>query len=134
MRILGRIHSLFFWLGKFVPEEEILEGQKLPLRDIVFNFVANPDPTDEEVEAAMSLAAALDKRAKELEEQLKDDPGLTRGQAHMLMDEINGLLRAVDEIHRSKGAEERLKAAALMARIKDEKRWLDFVKEVQKGI
>jgi hypothetical protein len=34
-RILGRIHSLLFWLGKFIPEEELLEGEKVPLRDVI---------------------------------------------------------------------------------------------------
>jgi hypothetical protein len=128
--ILGRIHSLLFWVGKFIPEEEMLEGQKVPLRDIVFHFVGKPDPTPEEVEAALSLARVLEKRAKELEICLKECPGLTKGKAHMMMDEANGLLRAVDEIHHAKGADERVKAWALMSKVKDEKRWLSFIKEV----
>ena len=129
-KILARIHSLLYWLGEFIPEEEILEGQKLPLRDIVYQFIIKPNPSDEEVEAALSLANALNKKAKEQEACLQSCEGLTKGQAHQIMDEINGLLRAVDEIRHSKGADEMIKSVALMARVNDEKRWLAFVKEV----
>ena len=128
-RVLARVHSLLYWVGKFIPEEEILEDQKVPLRDIVFHFIANPNPSPEEVEGALSLANAIDRKAKELEVSLKESPDLTKGQAHMMMDEINGLLRAVDEIHHAKGADERLKAMALMSKVNDEKRWLTFINE-----
>jgi len=128
--ILGRIHSLLFWVGKFIPEDELLEGQVVPLRDIVFHFVGKTDPSPEEVEAALSLANVLKRRAKELETCLSKCPDLTKGRAHMIMDETNGLLRAIDEIHHAKGADERMKVQALMSKVKDEKQWLNFIKEV----
>jgi hypothetical protein len=128
-KVLARVHSLLFWVGKFIPEEELLQGQMVPLRDIVFRFLVKPDPSAEEVEAALSLADVMERKAREQEKCLRECPGLTRGQAHMMMDEINGLLRAVDEIHHAKGADERIKAQALMTRVRDEKRWLTFIKE-----
>jgi hypothetical protein len=66
-RIMARIHSLLFWLGKFIPEEELLEGQRIPLREIIFNFISKAEPSEEEVEEAMSLAEALQRKAKALE-------------------------------------------------------------------
>jgi Family of unknown function (DUF5788) len=129
-RILARIHSALYWLGKFIPEEEILEGKKVPLRDIIYKFVTKPTPSDEEVAAALSLSDSMQSKARDLEASLKSEQHLTKGQAHMLLDEICGLLRAVDEIRTSKGADAQLKARMLMAKIRDEKRWQEFIKSV----
>jgi len=128
-RILSRIHSLLYWLGKFIPEEELLEGQKVKLRDVIYAYVTKPNPTPEEVEGALSLAEALDKKARALEDDLRAKK-LSKGQAHLLLDEICGLLRAVEEIRKSKGPEAQVKALALMSKVKDERRWLEFVKQV----
>jgi hypothetical protein len=46
----------------------------------------------------------------------------------LLLDEICGLLRAVDEIRHAKVGEANVKAMALMKRGADEKRWLNFVR------
>jgi hypothetical protein len=129
-KILARIHSALFWLGKFIPEEEILDGERVPLRDIIFKFVSQEQPSDEEVIAALTLADSMQKKARELEASLKSEQNLTKGQAHMLLDEICGLMRGVDEVRTSKGADAQLKAKALMAKVQDEKRWQDFVKSV----
>ena len=128
-KILSRMHSLLFWLGKFVPEDEILEGKTVALRDIVFDFVTNPKPTAEQVRDAYSLANALEKKAGELEEELRKGE-MTRGQAHLLLDEICGILRAVEEIRTSTGQDAKMKIEALMDRVQDEKRWLKFVHQV----
>jgi hypothetical protein len=129
-KIISRIHSALFWLGKFIPEEELIEGQEVPLRDVIFNFVSKEHPSEDEVLEALSLADAMQKKARELEASLKDEEKLTKGQAHMLLDEICGLMRAVDEIRNSRGADAQLKAKALMTKVSDEKRWQDFVKSV----
>jgi hypothetical protein len=127
---MARMHSALFWLGKFIPEEEIIEGQKVPLRDVIFNFISKEHPSEDEVIEAFSLADAMQKKARELELSLKTGDGLTKGQAHMLLDEICGLMRAVDEIRTSRGADAQLKAKALMTKVSDEKRWQEFVKSV----
>jgi hypothetical protein len=129
-KIMARIHSALFWLGKFIPEEEIIEGQEVPLRDVIFNFVSKEHPSEDKVIEALSLADAMQKKARELEMSLKTEDGLTKGQAHMLLDEICGLMRAVDEIRTSRGADAQLKAKALMTKVSDEKRWQEFVKSV----
>jgi hypothetical protein len=129
-KILARIHSALYWLGKFIPEEEVLDGEKVPLRDIIFKFVSEEHPSEEEVLAALSLSDAMQKKARELEASLKNGEHLTKGQAHMLLDEICGLMRGVDEVRTSKGADAQLKAKALMTKVQDEKRWQEFIKSV----
>lgn len=129
-RILSRIHSALYWVGKFVPEEEIFEGRTVPLRDVVFRFVSNPSPTDEEVQEALSLANHMERKARSLEEELKTGEGLTKGGAHILLDEICGLLRGVDEVRTATGPDASLKAKALMGKVDDERRWQEFLKSV----
>lgn len=129
-KIIARIHSALFWLGKFVPEEDLLDGRKVPLRDIIYRFVSKEQPTEEEVLEALSLADSMQRKARDLETSLKNGENLTKGQAHMLLDEICGLMRGVDEVRTAKGADARIKAKALMAKVQDEKRWQDFVKSV----
>jgi hypothetical protein len=128
-KILGRIHSLLFWLGKFIPEEELLEGEKVPLRDVIFRYIMKENPSPEEVQGALDLADALEAKARKLEKQLQEGI-LTKGEAHVLLDEICGLLRAVDDIRKFRGANAPIKAKAMMDRVQDERRWLTFVKNV----
>lgn len=60
--IISRIHSLLFWVGRFVPQHEIIEGEDIDLRDIIFQFVSKEDPTPEEIRGAKDLADRLEKR------------------------------------------------------------------------
>lgn len=48
-----------------------------------------------------------------------------------MMDEICGLLRAVDELRNSHGEVAKYKRAALMAKVNDQRRWLQFVDELK---
>jgi hypothetical protein len=129
-KIMARIHSALFWLGKFIPEEDLLDGRVVPLRDVIYKFVSKEQPTEEEVLEALSLADSMQRKARELEASLKNGENLTKGQAHMLLDEICGLMRGVDEVRTAKGADAQIKAKALMAKVHDERRWQDFVKSV----
>ncbi len=128
-KILSRLHSLLFWLGKLIPEEELLDGERIPLREVIFRFVMNEKPSPEEVQGAMALAEALEAKARKLEKGLQVD-NLTRGQAHMILDEISGLLRGVDDIRKAKGTNGPIMAKAVMNRVQDERRWLSFVKKI----
>ena len=129
-KVLARIHSALYWVGKFVPEEEMLDDRRIPLRDIIYRFISNPDPSEQEIRDALSLADHLEKKARKLEEELKSREDLTKGGAHMLLDEICGLLRAVDEIRTSDRPEAQLKVKELMSRLDDERRWQEFLKSV----
>ncbi len=129
-KILARIHSLLYWLGKFVPEEELLDGRKVKLRDVIHNYVSKANPTAQDIEGAMSLANALENKARKLEEELRTEK-MSKGNAHIILDEICGLMRAVDEIRHAKSTDAYAKAVALMSRVRDERRWQDFIRRIQ---
>ena len=128
--IISRIHSLLFWVGKFVPQHEIIEGREIDLRDIIFRFVSKEDPTPEDIQGAKDLAERLEKKARELEKVIRVDE-VTRADAYRMMDEICGLLRAVDELRNSHGDVALYKKTALMEKVNDQKRWLQFVDQLR---
>ncbi|MDH7508108.1 MAG: DUF5788 family protein [Methanomassiliicoccales archaeon] len=129
-RILARLHSLLYWVGVLIPDEEVIDDHKIPLRDIVFDFISKEEPTDEEVMGALALAHSLEKKAKGLEEELEVGR-LTKSRARELYEEIAGLLRAVDDLRHSKGQDFEIKARALMSKVDDEKRWLEFIERIK---
>ena len=128
--IISRIHSLLFWVGKFVPQHEIVDGRQIDLRDVVYQFVSQDNPSPEEVQGAKDLADILERKARELETQISDR-GVTRANAYRLLDEICGLLRAVDELRNSHGDLAKYQKTALMAKVNDERRWLQFVDQLK---
>lgn len=126
-KILSRFHSLLFWVGEFIPELEELEGREVPLRDIIFRFITEQAPSKETVKGAQELASLLESKAKALERDLATK-NMKKDRAYEVMHEALGLLRAVDELRDLRLEDREVKAQALVARVNDERRWLDFVK------
>jgi len=128
--IISRIHSMLFWVGKFIPQHEIIEGRDVDLRDLTFQFVSNEHPSQEDIQGAKELADILENKARDLEKQLKEHE-VTRANAYQMLDEICGLLRAVDDLRSSHGDLAIYKKKVLMARVNDERRWLQFIDELK---
>ncbi|MGD0056763.1 MAG: DUF5788 family protein [Methanomassiliicoccales archaeon] len=129
-RILANLRSLTSWVGGMIPEEEEIEGKRIPLRDIVYSYIAEETPTDEEIEGALSLAVVLEKKGWELENLIKTGD-IKRSEAHRLEDETKGLLKAADALRHLKGDVMGVKAKALAAKVGDARRWLEFVKKIK---
>lgn len=128
--IISRIHSLLFWVGKFIPQHEIVQGREIDLRDVIFQFVSKDDPTPDEIQGAKDLADLLETKARALEKEIKGRE-LTKANAYLMLDEICGLLRAVDDLRNSHGDVAKYEKTALMAKVNDERRWLQFVDELK---
>jgi hypothetical protein len=130
MKILSHFHSLLFWVGEFVPELEELEGKEIPLRDVVFKFITEQEPSEETIRSAHELASLLDRKARSLENDLTSKE-LERTRANEVMHEALGLLRAVDELRDVGLKDRKVKAQALVAKISDERRWKEFVEKIR---
>lgn len=128
--IVSRIHSLLFWVGKFIPQHEIVEGREIDLRDVIFKFISEENPSPEDIQGAMELADILERKARDLEKHLNDRE-VTRVNAYRILDEVCGLLRAVDELRNSHGDLAKYQKTALMAKVNDEKRWLQFIEQLR---
>ncbi len=128
--IIGRIHSLVYWVGKLIPEEYEVGGRVIELRNVVYNYIDKQNPTEKDREDALALAEALKIRAEELESEIKSDE-LTRPHACEIMNEIRGILRAVDDLRFVGGKEAGIKRIELLKKVNDAKRWEKFVKNCQ---
>lgn len=127
-KIVSRIHSLLYWVGEMIPQEIVVDGRTVLLRDAVFNYLMSEDPAPEVRKDAELLATFLEAKEKELEMEIKVDD-INRSEACELMNEARSYLRAVDELRHSKGEEGEIKRHDLMKRVEDAKRWHKFMKD-----
>ena len=130
-KMISRIHSLVYWVGMLIPERELLDGSEIDLREVVYNLTSKEKLTVEDVQEANDLIAHLKEREHELEAQLSHDQ-MTRDTAKGILEEICGLLRAIDELRSAENAERaEFKKEALMSKIEDAKRWQRFVESIK---
>jgi len=128
---MATIHSMVFWVGVLIPEWELVGGHEVELRETVYRLTTKVHLTDEDIQRIDSLSKLLIAREKMLERKLAHDP-MTVDAAKVLMEEIRGLLRAVDDL-RSAETEELASVVKdeVMARIEDARRWKDFIEKVK---
>lgn len=130
-KMISRIHSLVYWVGMLIPERELLDGSEIDLREVVYNLTSKEKLTVEDIQEANDLIAHLKERERELEAQLSHDQ-MTRDTAKGILEEICGLLRAIDELRSAENAERaEFKKEALMSKIEDAKRWQRFVESIK---
>jgi len=130
-KMISRIHSLVYWVGMLIPERELLDGSEIDLREVVYNLTSKEKPTVEDVQEANDLIAQLKGKERELEAQLSHDQ-MSRDAAKGILEEICGLLRAIDELRSADNAETaEFKKKALLSRVEDAKRWQKFVESIK---
>jgi len=130
-KMISRIHSLVYWVGMLIPERELLEGSEIDLREVVYNLTSKEKPTVEDVQETNDLIAQLKVRERGLEAQLSHDQ-MTKDTAKGILEEICGLLRAIDELRSAESVEKaEFKKKALMSKVEDAKRWQRFVESIK---
>jgi hypothetical protein len=131
--MLARIHSLVYWVGMLIPEQELLGGSEIDLREVVFKLTSKQDLTAEEIREVHELIRLLTEKERSLERHLSRDP-MTVRTAKDLLAEICGVLRAVDEL-RSVESPERaeFKKSEVMKKVEDAKRWQHFLDSISLG-
>ncbi len=126
---MSRLNSQIYWVGKFIPKEWKIEGEKVRLRDLVFEYISKTDPTEQEMKDAFVFAKKLAQQVNEMERRLKEDE-MTVREAKELLDSILGVQRAIDELRERSGSASDVKLKALMSSVDDERRWREFVKDL----
>lgn len=130
-KMLARIHSLVYWVGMLIPEHEVLGDSEIDLREIVYDLTNKEHLTSEDVKRVNELIRLLKEKERALESSLAHDP-MTLEAAKELLEEICGLLRAIDELRSVETAEKaEFSKAAVMSRIEDAKRWQKFVESIK---
>ena len=132
-RIMNRIQSLFNWIGATIPEDIELENKNIKLRKLVSDFITKSEVSDEDKENIRILIKALKKKSLELR-QVISTQDISDHEAMVLLDEITGILRAVDKLRNlTEDNEKEIHSGKedLMRKIDDEKRWLKFTRSMK---
>jgi hypothetical protein len=130
-RIFARLHSAFGAVGAAIPDYEVLDGRRIPLKRVIFDYLGKPGLTRKELQAADGLAEGLGRKVKDLEARLREGE-LTEQGAVDLMKEALGLMRALQHLRGLRDPENiRLARRDLLVRVDDESRWLEFLKKVK---
>jgi hypothetical protein len=132
-RIMNRIQSLFNWIGATIPEDVEIENKNIKLRKLVSDFITKSDVSDDDKENIRILIKALKKKSVELR-QIISTQDISDHEAMELLDEITGILRAVDKLRNLTEDDEELIFSGkedLMRKIDDEKRWLKFTRSMK---
>jgi len=129
--MLARIHSLVYWVGMLIPEHELLGDSEIDLREVVFDLTNKEDLTEEDVAKIDGLISLLKQKEHDLEKKLAHDP-LSVDAAKGLLEEICGLLKAIDELRSVESAEKaEFRKQEVMNRVEDVKRWQKFVDAIK---
>ncbi|MFY9605950.1 MAG: DUF5788 family protein [Thermoplasmata archaeon] len=129
-KMLARIHSLVYWVGMLIPEREILDDSEIDLREVVYNLTSKEKLTPTDIAQVNELIRVLKAKERGLEKSLAHDP-MTLDGAKGLLEEICGLLRAVDELRSVETPEKaEFRKRDVLTRIEDAKRWQKFVESI----
>jgi hypothetical protein len=130
-KMISVIHSMVFWVGVLIPEYQLVGDQEMELRDTVYRLTTKEHLSPEDTESIDRLVGQLRTREKELERNLAHDP-MTVDAAKALLEEIRGLLKAVDELRFAESEEQaRVGKDEVVSRVEDARRWHDFMKQVR---
>ena len=130
-KMMTTIHSMVFWVGVLVPEYEMLDDHMVELRDLVFRLITKEHLSDTDRAEIEALIASLKRKEHDLEHKLQHDP-MTVQAGRALMEEIRGILKAIDELRYAESEEEaNFGAKEVMAKVEDARRWNKFVAQIK---
>jgi hypothetical protein len=131
--ILNRAHSVFSWVGNLIPDREKFDNTEIELRNVIFKLRTKKGITDDDRELARILMGKIRERKAELENKLKNDR-MTLATAKKLLDEISGLVKAINDLHDIETSDDLLeRKGAIMSIVDDEKRWQRYLKRLKMG-
>jgi phosphoenolpyruvate synthase/pyruvate phosphate dikinase len=132
-RFINRAHSVFSWVGNLIPDKEKFDNTEIELRNVIFKLRTKKGITDDDRELARLLMQKIKVRKNELETRLKNDK-MTLTAAKKLLDEISGLVKALNDLHDVELSDELIeRKSAMFNRIDDEKRWQKYLKRIKTG-
>ena len=129
-KILKRLHATLSWVGVRIPEECMLDGERISLRDRVDRFVFDDFIDEDERAEVRDLIDKLEERGDILVEELEVED-MTMEEAETLLARTIGLFRAVDELKHLEDKDEWAdRRTAIMEKVEDANRWREFTHKV----
>jgi len=129
-KMMSTIHSMVFWVGILVPEFEMVEDHEIELRETVYRLTTKDHLSDEDRVRIDALIESLRNKERVLELRLKHD-AMTVDSAKALMEEIRGLLKAIDELRYAESIEHaHVGKDEVLSRVEDARRWHRFIQDI----
>jgi beta-phosphoglucomutase-like phosphatase (HAD superfamily) len=131
-RIIKRLHTILAWVGSRIPQDQVICGETLNLREAVIRLISRDSYSKEDIEWANYLAECLTEREQNLEKEIIHGD-ISEDEALELLEEARGLLRAIDELENLEDRNKRLEAKdTLLAQVDDEMRWKHYIDKLKK--
>ncbi len=135
-RLEGKLARLLEWVGAWVPDEIIIDGEKVPLHNVIWSIIKKDRLSEDDLKLLLSLENKLNKRFRaDLDNiQHKDS---TEDQAVRDYCEAIGLLRAIITLKDIEKKEEKDKDQdKIIEKMRNNTReqaryWLEFLKQMQ---
>lgn len=128
---LSCLHRFFIWVGEPLPETVDVNGEKVKLRELVWNCIHEKEISEKEKSDFLELIELLENK-EEHDKELLQKANLTREEAKKLYHEIASLIRAIMDIRECEAGKVKLKEPEIIQKIEDTKRWITFLKSAKK--
>jgi hypothetical protein len=134
-RLEQKLSRLLEWVGVWVPDDVMLDGQNVPLHETVWKLIRKSRLSREEEALLLNLEDRLDKKYKEDLGKI-DKTDRTEDQAFQDYCEAAGLLRAIVTLKDLEKREEKaMKPDELIDAVNEAKkakarRWLEYLREL----
>jgi hypothetical protein len=134
-RLMMKLSRLLEWVGIWVPDDIMLDGEKVPLHKTLWKLIKKDHLSREEEALLLNLEDRLDKRYKEDLEKIRTSDR-TEDQAFQDYSEAAGLLRAIITLKDIEKREEKamgpdeLQNAMNEAKKARARHWLEYLKQL----
>jgi len=131
--LLFKLSRLLTFVGTEIPEEAELDGQHIPLREVMWQLINHKQElTPDEFAAVDTLYGAIERKIREIEATIKTGD-IGDDEALALYAEAQGLICAAVELRDiEKGKKLNNYARAVSEKtIEAQKRWLEYLKKIR---
>ncbi|HXY87366.1 MAG TPA: DUF5788 family protein [Candidatus Acidoferrales bacterium] len=132
-KILQKLNRLFIFIGCEVPTKIEVDGETIPLHELIWKIVTSKEPiSSEELASIDKLYRDIEKRIREEELKIKS-ADITKIEARELYVETCGLIRAVLELRdiEKSGLLRDYSAQVVPEMIESQKNWLEYLKKIR---
>lgn len=132
-KLLFKLNRLFIFIGCEIPDTIELEGENIPLHDLIWKIITSKQPLSlEELAAVDKLYREIEKKIREEELKIKSGD-ISKTEAREIYVETCGLIRAAMELRDIKrtGSLPDYAIHATSDIVESQKNWLKYLKKIR---
>ncbi len=132
-KLLVKLNRLFIFIGCEIPDNIELEGENIPLHELIWKIITSKQPLNpEELAAVDKLYHDIEKKIREEELKIKS-ADISKTEARELYVETCGLIRAAMELRDIEriGSLRDYSVHATPDIVESQKNWLKYLKKIR---